>query len=160
MSAVIAAKIRCIKCKVERDFHSFDLKMLNEEAILVCPVCNAEMALTATLQGQPKDTDEFGMEPMSEPMPEPMSEPMPAPPPEREPESRKPVSLTRVLVCTKCNAEWLGHDAMSCPQCHSRKVMVSTKSITDRVINTFDEVLVAGLPIDHVVNKLLGHTGA
>jgi len=159
--------IQCLKCNKIGDISLFEMKILQEEAILVCPVCSAEFALTATLQkGEPsgEEGEEF-MEPMSLPpvsptTPSPKPAPLPAPTGggEGEESVRQPVINPRVLACGACNVEWIGHHVTVCPVCASDQVMVSTRSISERVKEAFAEVG-RGVPIDHVINKMLGKCG-
>lgn len=42
--------LRCDKCKKTRPFESYGFRMMNEEAILTCPVCGTQVELSAKLK--------------------------------------------------------------------------------------------------------------
>jgi len=160
-------KISCPKCKTESSFKEFELL---ESALLVCPVCKTEFSLMAQLSKiggaeTPEDEipdlgTELSLEPAEPtPAPAPTDEPMPPveepPVPEGESRRREPDIQARVLTCTTCNKDWVHTHATHCPYCNSSKVMVSTKSLSQRAGEALDEVD-RGVPAARALNRMLG----
>ena len=155
--------IKCPRCEEEKGFDHYQLL---EDATLVCPNCSAEFSLTATLETLPDgaegedDTFEPEFELPDAPTPEPAATPPPPEMPEPPldipaPESRQPVIRTRVLVCSKCNVDWVGTSPRTCPNCGSYEVLASEKSVQQRAQDTLDE-MDRGVSPGRAINKLLG----
>jgi len=60
----------------------------------------------------------------------------------------------RVLICSRCNKEWIGLTTEICRRCGGRP-LASTITLTDRAAKAVEE-LEAGLPFDRVLDRLLG----
>ena len=160
--------LQCPKCNESKPFDSFGINPLTEGAVMVCPVCSAEFALSATLTKSPGeegqeaqwDVGTQNVPPASPDMPK-RSAPPPdmgggAPPQDMGMEAlRTPVLEPRVLECSACKAAWVGFHAKSCPKCKSEQVMVSAKTIEGRAADAILEVE-NGVPISRAVNKMLG----
>jgi hypothetical protein len=54
-------KTKCLHCQKDISVKELlaEAKVLNEEAILTCPVCGTEMELTAVLKSMPGENDDF-----------------------------------------------------------------------------------------------------
>ena len=165
------AQMTCPKCNEANDYVKFGVIPLQEGALMVCPVCNAEFSIQATLERTPgQEGEEMDFQPQSdEPEPEPAAA---AEPPAEEPspdelaggggdedfgfESAQGKKFTpRVLECTSCGADWIGTHAKLCPRCGEATVLLSAKTTRERVKEAFEEVE-RGVPNDRAIAKMLG----
>ena len=163
------ASVTCPRCKTERHLNQYTLE---EGALLVCPNCGAEFSLSAKLQKLPgEEPEDLGMDVNPDAGTGPGTPPSaagdmggggaPPPPPEGGMElgaSRTPVVKTKVLVCSKCNVEWLGTHAEKCPKCESTDILVSQKSVADRCKDAMEEAG-NGVPPERVLSRLFGDVG-
>ena len=177
-------KTSCLHCHKDISLTKLlaEAKVLNEEAILTCPVCGTEMELTAVLRSMPGEGDEF----VADDGPADMDagggdeggifddlEDNEGPgmldgedddvefqeiedeeeDEDEEDEDDVEESKLRVYACESCKRNWLSDSKIPCPECCDENVVLTDKTIAEALTRVLKEVN-TGVPVSRAVDKL------
>jgi hypothetical protein len=160
----------CSRCKTTSKAEDWKLgpptKEITEEATLTCPICQTVMAISAAVRNAVQGGADAMMAPAGVPGIKPPGGPAAPgttniPPPAGggggvggQGESVK------VCGCAMCGAEWVGRLVDSCPECDQSDGIVEVqKTVPERIQDAFTQAE-AGVPLDRVMEMLLGQKNA
>lgn len=147
-------QVTCPKCNNAQALDAYGMNIIDEAALLICPVCSAEFSLTATLTKSGEESPEEPEQPSHEEQPEELP-PEQAPTQPAQPGQESKQNNIRVLTCGKCKAEWVSAPRSTCAFCGESGVTVSAKTVRERCREAIEEED-RGVPASRVLEKLLG----